>query len=772
MDELASGLGGGAAAGALRAKLRRLETGPRAAPLAAPLAAPARARLERGAAYDAAKEHVTRWQPLVKANREAATLSFPAPRDAAPRAADTTAALVAAFTPEKELERQVAALLDAGGAASAAAVRQAEALALNAGTVEEAKERQARLAKMRSLLFFHEAKARRLKAIKSKGFHRHEAARLRALARKLGDTGSGDAEEAAKAEEAAELARVTERFGLKHRNTSRWARRAIAKGIAHLPGTREALQEQIRLGQTLRRKANAAPGSRADREDGGVEDDGVDASDDDDDDDDGEGGSDGGDPGAGAARRRAAAEARAHATAMDVLAGGTDGAPAGGKGLQALPFMVKAQAKQKAAAAAAAKALLAELDGNADGFAGADDWGGDGEDPAASGPAHGRRTFAGAGDEDVAGRGGEGDEDWDGGDDDGSDSEAREARLERAEAAAARRGGARAKQQAAQAAQAGGTAKPQAGKGGAGFGLAVAAASAGVNPARGVRSGGAGGPASGMDAARASAASHAFAFEQPAPGADAPSANAAAAPAQQLGSKERRKERRRQELAGGAAAAPGTVTIAGAAPSAPPQRTAAEAAAAAAAAAAENAAAAAEAADPDALIGGVSARQRALIAAAFAGDDVAAEFAAAKAAEVEAELPKAEVASQLPGWGAWAGEQKEPRWLRDQRKAAEAARASAAAKRQDAGKKHVIISEKYDHKAAAFTSQTLPYPFTSRDAFEGAMRVPMGRETNTDAAFRDMTRPKVLKQPGTIIAPIKFTRAPAGAGRVDKPKRR
>jgi U3 small nucleolar RNA-associated protein 14 len=111
------------------------------------------------------------------------------------------------------------------------------------------------------------------------------------------------------------------------------------------------------------------------------------------------------------------------------------------------------------------------------------------------------------------------------------------------------------------------------------------------------------------------------------------------------------------------------------------------------------------------------------------------------------------------------GEQREPRWLREQRVAAEATRASAAASRKDAGKKHVIISEKYDHKAAAFSSAAVPYPFTSRDAFEGAMRVPLGRETNTDAAFRDMTRPKVLKQAGTTIAPIKFSRAPPQGGK-------
>ena len=48
---------------------------------------------------------------------------------------------------------------------------------------------------------------------------------------------------------------------------------------------------------------------------------------------------------------------------------------------------------------------------------------------------------------------------------------------------------------------------------------------------------------------------------------------------------------------------------------------------------------------------------------AFAGDDVQEEFAAAKAAEVEAELPPVEAAVALPGWGQWAGRSREPAWL-------------------------------------------------------------------------------------------------------------
>jgi hypothetical protein len=44
--------------------------------------------------------------------------------------------------------------------------------ALQALTVEEARERQNRLAKMRALLFYHELKAKRLKKIKSKEYRR------------------------------------------------------------------------------------------------------------------------------------------------------------------------------------------------------------------------------------------------------------------------------------------------------------------------------------------------------------------------------------------------------------------------------------------------------------------------------------------------------------------------------------------------------------------------------------------------------------------------
>ena len=45
--------------------------------------------------------------------------------------------------------------------------------AVQAMSVEEAKERRDRLARMRNLLFYHEQKAKLAKAIKSRDYHRH-----------------------------------------------------------------------------------------------------------------------------------------------------------------------------------------------------------------------------------------------------------------------------------------------------------------------------------------------------------------------------------------------------------------------------------------------------------------------------------------------------------------------------------------------------------------------------------------------------------------------
>ena len=66
---------------------------------------------------------------------------------------------------------------------------------------------------------------------------------------------AGDEEFIRLAAEDAELARAKERLTLKHRNSSRWARRALKRGMDVMDeGTKAAVAEQLRLGEELRRK--------------------------------------------------------------------------------------------------------------------------------------------------------------------------------------------------------------------------------------------------------------------------------------------------------------------------------------------------------------------------------------------------------------------------------------------------------------------------------------------------------------------------------------
>ncbi|PNH08472.1 U3 small nucleolar RNA-associated protein 14 [Tetrabaena socialis] len=78
---------------------------------------------------------------------------------------------------------------------------------------------------------------------------------------------------------------------------------------------------------------------------------------------------------------------------------------------------------------------------------------------------------------------------------------------------------------------------------------------------------------------------------------------------------------------------------------------------------------------------------------------------------------------------------------------------------------HVVVSEKYDKKATKYTAPAAPFPFTSPEAYERSIRQPLGREYNPDAAFRDLTRPAVIKQAGAVIAPLRYSEPAAAAAR-------
>lgn len=661
MEDLIAGLGteGRSKLGAARKLLERLER--RSAPVPAPLPGPIQARQERKAGYEAAKQEVSKWMPLVKANREVPTLRFTKDNAAVPRLA-STAALAAKHIPETAMEAEVAALLASAGAQSGAAIAETEeALALKALTVEEAKQRREKLAKMRALLFYHELKSRRLKKIKSKEYRRRlKKAEKRKAQASTADGGMLLDEDALRREiEEAEYERAKERLTLKHKNTSRFIRRALKRGgTAPLDqGTKDAVAEQLRLGDELRQRVHRMKGRNEQDSDSEA----SDNSNSDEDNDEGK------DVVKGFSTRLQKAALEMLGKGSSAVGQETNDVSAEKSGLLALPFMQRALERRREAAAREAREVL-------NGLGDANDR--DDRDTLSSG----RLVFSGKAADTSKKKRVEAlpqefsDED----DDEREDVEAKAERLSRA-------------------VQRANEVLPDNGQ------LPSAAS---VKKAR-------------MDAQKE--------MEMDSFSLQVDTDNTNFIPATTFGGAKVGYVFKKGDRGPGYYA--DTTPMVTAQPQSQEQNISREE----------------------------------LVRRAFAGDDVVTEFAQAKAAEVESELPADDdMPGTLPGWGTWASNSKrEPRWLLEAKAKAAAKRAAAAANRKDSSMEFVVISEKWDKKNSKYRTPSVPYPFDSNQTYERAMRQPLGRDFNTESSFRKLTRPSVIKDSGVIIQPIRFSSAMA-----------
>ncbi|ORY84072.1 Utp14 protein-domain-containing protein [Leucosporidium creatinivorum] len=144
-------------------------------------------------------------------------------------------------------------------------------------------------------------------------------------------------------------------------------------------------------------------------------------------------------------------------------------------------------------------------------------------------------------------------------------------------------------------------------------------------------------------------------------------------------------------------------------------------------------------------------KQRELVARAFAGDNVVADFEAEKRREIERDAPREED-NTLPGWGSWGG--KGAKKSKHAKKFITKIPGIAPSARQDATFTNVIISEKKDKKAQKYLLKDLPFPYTSAAQHEHKLRTPMGPEWSTSTILRDQTLPSVLIKPGVTIRPV------------------
>ncbi|KAJ4849284.1 hypothetical protein Tsubulata_021557 [Turnera subulata] len=228
-------------------------------PLQPPLPKEVRDRVERKVAYEQTKKHITNFEPFVKSYREAPTVIFDKDTDSG---YSTVGAIASEFKPRTEFEKKMFSLVSDEKVMGAHKEDGAKLLELNKIPVEDYVNYQNHIAKMRSLLFRHEVKSKRIKKIKSKAYHRLlKKDKLKSAAAEI----QMNKEAAKKLEVEQEFKRAEERLTLRHKNRNKWARRILERGV-HVQdeGTRAALAEQLAKHNSLTRKMSSMDSSSDD----------------------------------------------------------------------------------------------------------------------------------------------------------------------------------------------------------------------------------------------------------------------------------------------------------------------------------------------------------------------------------------------------------------------------------------------------------------------------------------------------------------------------
>ncbi|CAI4642988.1 BAF_collapsed_G0043750.mRNA.1.CDS.1 [Saccharomyces cerevisiae] len=146
-------------------------------------------------------------------------------------------------------------------------------------------------------------------------------------------------------------------------------------------------------------------------------------------------------------------------------------------------------------------------------------------------------------------------------------------------------------------------------------------------------------------------------------------------------------------------------------------------------------------------------KQQDVIAEAFAGDDVVAEFQEEKKRVIDDEDDK-EVDTTLPGWGEWAGAGSKPK--NKKRKFIKKVKGVVNKdKRRDKNLQNVIINEKVNKKNLKYQSSAVPFPFENREQYERSLRMPIGQEWTSRASHQELIKPRIMTKPGQVIDPLK-----------------
>ncbi|KDQ20262.1 hypothetical protein BOTBODRAFT_392238 [Botryobasidium botryosum FD-172 SS1] len=663
-------------------------TGSKTKTLAAPLPQRTQDRLDREAAYEQTKEEVQKWAPTVKKIKEAEHLSFPLQAPIIVK--PSTAQLTAKFKPSNELESAIDKLLKDANMREADVAKEEE-LKMKDLTVEEVTARRAELRQMRELMFRAEAKAKRVAKIKSKTYRRIQKKEREKNTLNLEQLEGLDSEAAAEQRMKMEIDRAKERATMRHKNTGKWAKSMLAKGDLDQDQRRE-ITEQLERGELLRRKIR------------GVDEDESDGSDEDNDADSAEQGLEG-----------------ITARAFDELAEldepvESNGAPGKKSGLFAMKFMRDAMEKEQRAVTGMIDDFQTELERLG---------GGDSDEPLGQDDEQ-RQAF-----QNVQGNPGR---------------------------VMYRPGPVTTTLLTSQ--------KPL-------VSSASDTSSVTLQSSVADRFGLMSPPAPPSQTLELSPSQEkSNPWLTPRPGAtlkvsrkknevlvskDSSAVDKSKNTLKKKMDKSADAREKEQNDAVVEISMENTLPVKDKGKKARPEAAGSSSKAATTATTVVDPAYqdSDDGSDAEELPldgkGNKAFKQRDLVALAFAGDNVAEDFAAQKAREVKADATREEDTT-LPGWGSWGGVGTKKRAPNP--KYVKVIPGVDPTKRADHGKAHVIISEKRDKKASKFQVKDLPFPYTSKAQFERSMDVPLGSQWNTRIGFQKGTLPRVVKKMGTVIDPL------------------
>lgn len=730
----------------VKKQVRDLETDGSAA-LQAAVAPVHEERATRKIAYVEKKKDVDLFQTVVRRNRQKETMDF---REQTPKMENLTAAsLTSKFSAQTSMEKDVEALLKAGDLSDRTVAKdEQDELAQKKVSKEEVVARQQELSKMRALMFYEEQKQKRIKKIKSKLYHKirngqdkKQAEKQQKQLREL------DPELADQLENEMAEKRAEERMTLKHTNTSKWVKHQLKRGIQADNETRGAIAEQLRRGEELRRKVHTAASDDEDDDSGDDEDaddEGVDA----------------------VTRLQKRLERQAGALVMEI---DEDEASASQtKGLHGMKFMQRAVQKQREKARTETEKLLRELKGE-DGLLS------DGDELSS------------------------GDEGKDVQDDNVAENNKTKKANKKKNAATAEDKQAVDKVLPKGALQTGNVSMDKGLSARASGAIAVDLGDGTTSKALGLTSGGAAGGKTIELGGNAKKANAKNAKAAPAP-AVAEERNETEENPWLTGAATSTKNKKRNKKAATKIEQSG-VDVANAieslsksvskdAASAASDNSLALLTGKATATASkkrklDQTTASAQPSSSEATVTPGNKKKAKQTATKTADGKLTQEelvrraFAFADEDEDEIAREKDQIASQdttakkgaeiaklvgMTGWGSWAGDGVKVSFRQQARetqakKLAEDTKKQVLASRKDSKMDRVLINEKKDKRAAKFAVQDVPYPFTSREEYEMAMRNPLGSDWNTPASTNALTVPKIMKRAGVMINPLALTKA-------------